>query len=231
LAIAITAFYSIFGVVGSYLAGAKARDFQNWVLITWGNSLMKIFSVKVVVVGEENLAPEGVLFVFNHTSLFDIPIFHSVVTKPTRFGAKIELYKVPFFGQAMTKFGALPISRSDRDKVLKLYQDSIERVHRGESFILAGEGGRHKGVGVGEKFKSGPFIFAINGQFPIQPLVIEGASDLLPNRAILPSWGRWHNTVTVRILPAVPTRGLTTDDRDELKTSVHEMMTKAHARS
>jgi 1-acyl-sn-glycerol-3-phosphate acyltransferase len=232
-ALIFTGAYSAFGVtVSFFLKLDRARRFQNWVIYTWSKILLGTFAVDLHVAGRENLTAEGVLFVFNHTSLFDIPVFHAAITgKTVRFGAKIELYKIPFFSAAMRKFGALPIARSDRDKVLKLYQDSIARVHQGESFVLAAEGGRHSGDGVGERLKSGPFIFAINGQFPIQPVVIKGASKLLANRALLPSWGRWRNSISLTVLPIVPTRGLGVDDRETLKASVYEMMTKAYAQS
>lgn len=221
--------YSAVAILATMLI--PGRKLQDWILLNWASVLMRIFSIEVTVKGRENLSPEGVLFIFNHASLFDIPIFHAAIHKTARFGAKIELFKIPFFSMAMRKFGVLPIARGEREKVLKLYEESIEHVRRGVSFVLAAEGTRQDVEGVGDKFKSGPFIFAIQGQFPIQPVVIKGASKVLPKSGWVAGWGRWHNPVTVTILPPVPTQGLTLEDRETLKQSVREMMTKAYAQA
>lgn len=228
---AVTAVLGSMVVISGLILGSRARKLHDWIIWTWARLTCWSFSIDIEVEGLENLHPHGVLFLFNHTSHFDIVVFHAAITKSTRFGAKIELFKIPIFGQSMKASGVLPITRSERDRVLKLYEESIERVHKGESFILAAEGTRHEGPGVGEKFKSGPFIFAINGQFPIQPVVIKGTHQILPRWRWLPAWGRWHNPVRVQVLPAVSTAGYQVDDRERLKETVREMMTKAYAGS
>src|SRR5690606_10302576 len=124
--------------------------------------LIAAFGVRLTVEGLENLPAEGCIMVFNHSSHFDIFALAAGITKSSRFGAKIELFKIPVFNWAMRTVEVLPIRRRQRDQVLKLYEDSVPRVHSGESFYLAGEGSRQPTDQVGEKFKSGPFIFAID---------------------------------------------------------------------
>lgn len=223
------AVYGTWMVVVSLLFRSAAVRHQDFVLHTWGTIVLKAFNVHLTVEGKENLAREGVLFLFNHTSHFDIPIFYAAIQKRARFGAKIELFKIPIFASIMRVTGTLPIARGEREKVLQIYQDSIARVERGESFVLAAEGTRQPEPGVGKNFKSGPFIFAISGQFPIQPLVFRGASEFLPKNNIIPGWGRWINPVHVTILPAVPTKGWALDNRDQLKQKVHDSMEKAYS--
>lgn len=206
----------------------NSASHQNKILYTWALLVKFMFNIELTVSGTENLTNQGVLFVFNHTSHFDIPTFYMSVQRRARFGAKIELFKIPIFASVMRIMGVLPIARGEREKVLQLYKDSIERVAMGESFILAGEGTRQSEPGVGESFKSGPFIFAIGGQFPIQPLVFQGASEILPKNKLFPGWGRWINPIHVSILPIVPTKGLTLEDRDNLKTKVRDSMDHAY---
>lgn len=201
---------------------------QDKILYTWAMLVKYMFNIELTVDGTENLTGHGVLFLFNHTSHFDIPIFYMAVRRRARFGAKIELFKIPVFASVMRIMGTLPIARGEREKVLQLYKDSIERVAQGESFILAGEGTRQPDPGVGRNFKSGPFIFAIGGQFPIQPLVFHGASEILPKNKLFPGWGRWINPVHVAILPVVPTKGLSLEDRDNLKQKVRDSMDQAY---
>ncbi len=226
LLLLVTAGYCTF----SLLVVPFFRDFKNvgdLIIHSWGVVTCSLFGVKIEVVNPENLPKGGCLFLFNHTSQFDIMIFHAAFKKHARFGAKIELFKIPIFGKTMTAFGALPITRGDLQKVIDVYRASIPRVHAGESFILAAEGTRLPRPGVGDKLKSGPIIFAIEGQFPVVPVVIVGAYEILPKSALFPSFGRWHNHVRVKVLPPVSTQGLNIDDRHKVAEQIRAQMTKA----
>jgi 1-acyl-sn-glycerol-3-phosphate acyltransferase len=205
-----------------------SRRFAEGLIRIWARIAVKLWSVQVDVEGRENVPAGGCLFVFNHSSDFDIPVIYSVSPPRCFFGAKIELFSIPFFGRALRIAGMLPITRSDRSGVLKLYDESIKRVHKGDSFLLAGEGTRQPVPGVGDKFKSGPFIFAINGQFPIVPLVLHGVGELLPKGQILACTKSWHSRVTLRYLKPISTTGLTVDDRERLKTDTREIMAQAY---
>jgi len=206
----------------------RRQDFSDKLIWFWGRSLTWAFNIDVELLGEENIPKEGCLFVFNHSSHFDIIIFASAIKKHARFGAKIELFKIPIFGPAMRAAGVLPITRAERSKVLRLYDESIARVHKGESFILACEGTRQPRPGVGERFKSGPFIFAINGQFPVVPVVIRGAAEVLAKGDLIACTKAWKHKARVEVLPAMPTAGLTMDDRPQLQEEVRARMTAAY---
>ena len=222
----VTILYCIAALVGAFFL-RTTKGFGDWIIWAWASAMCKIFRLKVEVEGTENLPDEGCLFILNHNSLFDIVVFHIAVRKSARFGAKIELFKIPFFGAAMTRLGALPIARGDVEKVKDVYQRSIPKVKEGKSYVLAAEGTRNIEGGVGKKFKSGPMIFAISGQFPIVPVVIIGTYEIISKNGFLVSWGRFQNPVKVKILPASKTQGLGMDDRHSLKTELRERMTNA----
>lgn len=205
----------------------KSIDFLSW---AWGRSIQWAFNMHVHLSGEENIPQGGCLFVFNHTSHFDILSIYGRLKKSARFGAKIELFKIPLFGSVLRSAGMLPIVRTDRAAVLKLYSESISRVHAGESFLLAAEGTRQTAPGIGTKFKSGPFIFAIDGQFPIVPIVIKGATACLPKGRMLPCTDRWRYDIYLKILPPIATKGLTLENRDQLKTQTRELMAREYER-
>lgn len=203
----------------------KFADFFEWI---WARTTQIAFNLHIEREGDENLPQGGCLFLFNHTSHFDIITIYSQIKKSARFGAKIELFGIPLFGRILRTAGMLPIARSDRDGVLKLYQESIARVHNGESFLLAAEGTRQKTPGVGEKFKSGPFIFAINGQFQIVPIVMKGVADCLPKGRLLACTDRWRYNIKLKILPPISTQGLSLDDRARLQDETRAIMVKAY---
>lgn len=87
----------------------------------WSGPLLWVFGIRVIGQGDENIpAKGGGIIVFNHQSLFDIPALTSSTPKKIRFGAKIELFKIPFFGAAMRAVGTLPIARNNRNEVLRI---------------------------------------------------------------------------------------------------------------
>jgi 1-acyl-sn-glycerol-3-phosphate acyltransferase len=206
----------------------KNQRYIDWLIHIWGRSLTWFFNIHVEVRGLENLPSEGCLLLFNHSSNFDIMIFAASIPKHARFGAKIELFKIPIFGQAMRAAGVLPIARAEREKVLNLYSESIEKVQQGTSFVLAAEGTRQPTPGVGAKFKAGPFIFAITGQFPIVPVVIRGAAEIQPKGELLACTKVWRSHATITVLPPVPTKGFSIDDRTQLQEQIRIQMTNAY---
>lgn len=226
IALIVTPIWSSAGVVVS-LIGAPIYV-QDWVIYSWCRIILKLFGVELTAEGQENLPKEGVIFVFNHTSFFDIPAFYGAVRKTARFGAKHSLFKIPFFGQGLKAMGFLPIVRHAREKVLNLYNQSIQRMKAGESFVLAGEGSRLKRDSVGDRLKAGPFIFAINGEAKIVPIVINGAHDVMAKGDWLPATRKWNHKIHVQILPPVASKGFTLDSRTELQDIVRDKMKQAH---
>jgi 1-acyl-sn-glycerol-3-phosphate acyltransferase len=205
------------------------RRFGNAIIRSWGKACCQILGLKLKVTGLENIPSGGCLFIINHSSLMDIPVFHAALKKPARFGAKAELFRIPIFGWAMRRMGALKINRGERKEVLRLYEQSVSRVHAGHSFILAAEGTRMDKPGVGEKFKSGPVIFAISGQFPIVPVVLKGVYEVLPKGRLIPDPKAFNSQVKVVVLPPYETKGLTLDDRSRVKDDLQRQMAKAFA--
>jgi 1-acyl-sn-glycerol-3-phosphate acyltransferase len=223
-----TIFTSIIVIILSFF---KNRKWADKAIYAWACVSTFVYGVRVFFSGQHNIPKEGCLFVFNHSSHFDIICIYDQLRKSSRFGAKIELYKIPIFGQALKASDVLPIARGEKQKVFQLYEDSIPRVHAGESFILACEGTRQPTPGVGERFKAGPFIFAIQGQFPLVPIVIKGAAECMPKHEILPCKNQWRYNVLVQVLPAISTKGLTLDDRQRLQDDVRNLMTKVYNES
>lgn len=196
-------------------------------LRTWSRLVLGACGVRVKVEGLENLPEGGAVYIFNHTSHFDIPVIHTALNKDLRFGAKIELFQIPFFGGAMRAVGVLPITRSSREEVLKIYERSIERVNQGEGFVLAPEGTRQNGKELG-RFKAGPFVFAINAQCPMVPVVLHDVTKVLPKKKLLPNWGQWRSEVRVQVLPIIPTAGLLMDQRRDLQEQAWQVMDAAY---
>lgn len=221
----------LFGLLTAVLAALgitlniifNRRRFDNWIMSTWGKGSCWLFNVKVKAYGIENIKKaRGAVFLFNHSSFMDVLAMCAAVDN-IRFGGKIELFKIPIFGYCMRRFGILPIARDNREEVFKVYEEAKVRFARGERFGLSPEGGRFHSDQL-LPFKAGPFIFAINSQVPLIPLVIKGAYEVWPKGKLLANSDRWSRTIEVHVLEPVPTTGITVDERGVLQNKIYKQM-------
>lgn len=194
---------------------------------TWARFILWLSNVEVEVRGSEHLMKDkmGCILLFNHTSHIDILALYGFMRRPICFGAKIELFKIPFFGGAMSAMGALPIDRRHRDKVLQLYEAAIPRLAEGDVFALAPEGTRQPEPKLG-RFKFGPFLFGVQAQVKLLPVVIAGAYDVLPKQSLWINVGAWKRKIIIEILEPLSTLGLKETDLDDLQAKVHDQMSR-----
>ncbi|MBX2986352.1 MAG: 1-acyl-sn-glycerol-3-phosphate acyltransferase [Bdellovibrionaceae bacterium] len=213
-------FFSVFCILQNLLF--NRRDWDDAVVRAWGRVSCAMFGVKVKVEGRENLPAGGCIFLFNHSSFFDI-FTMAAVFPGLRYGAKIELFRIPVFGFAMRRVGILPIDRGRREKTFGVYREAHDRLEKGERFALAPEGTRQDEERLGP-FKAGPFVFAINTGAPVVPLVIKNASRIMPKHSLFPNWGVWSREVRLIILPPVSATDYVLKDRPQLQERVRRDM-------
>ncbi len=222
-AIFFTAFYSVCIIL---ISPFRTRRGEQLIIRAWGKTLLALFNIRCHVQGAEKIPDQGVLFLFNHTSHFDILIIHAVTPRICRFGAKVELFKIPLFAQAMRAAGALPIARGNRAEVFKVYHEAETRFANGESFILAPEGTRQTVPDIGP-FKTGPFVFAVNAKVPIVPIVVVGAIDIMHKKSLLINWGVWRKVIEVRYLDPIVPASWNLDEVANLQKLTHDKMYEA----
>ncbi len=215
-----TVFFSSIGFVFNLLLNSKKIDDQ--IISSWARLTCWSFGVKVNVHNAEQIPQEGCLFLFNHSSYFDIFAL-AASFKNIRFGAKTELFKIPFFGPAMRRAGTLPIARNNREEVFKIYEEAKMRFMAGAKFALSPEGGRFYGDNLAP-FKAGPFVFAMSGGVPLLPVVIIGAYEVLPASSFLTNWRRWKTQIDIYVLDPVSTKNYKTDERNILQKIVYDQM-------
>lgn len=204
--------------------GAFGRhDTVTFWMAFWSKAVLWFYGVEVKRDGLQKLPSKGgAILLFNHQSHFDIPAVTAFSGRRLRYGAKIELFKVPFFGPAIRAAGCLPIARDNRAEVLRIYEEASEKFREGVIFALAPEGTRQNGPVIGA-FKKGPFIFATRSQVPVVPVVIEGADRVMPKGNLLVNIGRWKRTIQVRALDPLFPEKLDGKDEAALLASVGQM--------
>jgi 1-acyl-sn-glycerol-3-phosphate acyltransferase len=185
----------------------------------WATLFLHIPPARIRIEGLENVDPsQRYVVIANHLSLFDIPLLLSVLPLAGRFLSKKEIFRIPLVGRAMRTIGIIEIDReagggSSRDAINRGVTIAAER---GYSLIVFPEGTRSRDSEL-IPFKKGAFRIAIDTQLPVLPVVHEGT-----DRISRPDSKIYHpGTIRVRILPAVPTAGMT--NRDNLNTLVREV--------
>ena len=149
----------------------------------FGHVAVWLTGINMTVLGRENIPPadEAVLFVSNHRSDYDTPIFlHLTKGRLLGFVAKKELKKVPIFSFWMSLTGCLFLDRSDVRQGLKIMLKAAEQIENGTSMWICPEGTRSRSDEV-MAFHEGSFKPAKKTGCRVVPVAIAGSAEMLEN--------------------------------------------------
>lgn len=195
--------------------GRVTRDVVDARIDAWSRAMLAELGVRVRVVGAERLrAWAPALVMSNHQSHYDVPVLFQVIPPPLRMIAKVELSRVPIWGEAMRAAGIVFVDRSDRARAIASLEDARRTLAEGVSVWIAPEGTRSPDGRLGP-FKKGGFVLAEETGAPILPVTISGTRDVLPPHSLA---SRSGVEVTVTIHPRVDPRAY--PDRDALMAAV-----------
>ena len=196
------------------------RPFSAWLYARMlGGVGMRILGIRIKVHGRENLSAEPSVLMANHQSNLDAFFMGAIYPRNTVVLGKREMLKVPLFGIILLASDNILVDREDAAGARKAVSDATDAIKkRGRHLWIFPEGTRSKGRGLGE-FKKGAFIMAIAAQAPIIPIVNQDLGHLVnPEQRYLKS-GTHH----VKILPAIPTKGLRFRDADRLIQEISQI--------
>ena len=191
----------------------------------WGKLFCLFTGVSLSVTGEENIPKgRGVVFIFSHASFLDIPIIFSALPQFFNFAAKSYVFKIPIIGQVGRAMKTIEISK-DLNKSIQEYKRAEELIRGGESFMIAPEGTRSD-TEVINSFKSGPFLFAMNANADILPVVIYGASKIWSKKEPVPNLFSCGGLVRVHFMPLEEIKDFKQDNRKEKAEKIRQKMIK-----
>jgi 1-acyl-sn-glycerol-3-phosphate acyltransferase len=178
----------------------------------WSRSILWGAGITLETAGTELLDPTArYIVVANHYSYFDIPCAFLAVPAPIRFMAKVSLFSIPIFGQAIRRTGFIPIDRKNRRTAVKSFDMATERIRRGHAIMIFPEEGRSRERQM-RPFQRGAFLLALKSELPVVPVAIDGTYEVFRAGARRVTPGRVRVTVT----PPIPTAGLTLKDKERL---------------
>ena len=174
----------------------------------------------------EGSVPPGGPFVLmsNHQSHLDIASLYATLGPAIRMVAKKELFRFPFFGQAMRATGFIELDRQHRDRAIASLQGAGTLLDKGLHLWIAPEGTRSVTGELGP-FKKGGFMVSLETGAPILPIGIHGTRDALPVHALRLRRGQ---RVGVVIGDPIPTAG---QSRDALMATTRDAIASLVARA
>ena len=189
----------------------------------WGRVGLWLAGVRLTVTGKEHLPQDGpVVYMANHVSNFDILALFAGVPGQFRWMAKIELFRIPLFGLAMRRAGAIPVDRSSRRNSVISMRQAVARIAAGTSVVIFPEGTRSPD-GTLQVFKTGSFTLALQAQVPVVPVAICGSGEVMPKHSRWICGGHIH----LNILPPAATADRPVADRTALMEEVRQPIVDA----
>jgi len=206
---------------GAFIAGLlrirnRRGGVYDWSGTGWAHDILKAAGTPVIAEGLDRIPrDQPIMYVSNHSSMFDIWALFATLPGSVRFVAKRELFHIPLLGPAMRAAGHIPIDRTARKSAFAAYDEATRLIQLGISPVVFAEGTRSP-TGELLPFKNAPFGLAIAAQVPIVPLYVHNTFEILPKGA------RRLRPRPIRLLVGTPiqTAGLTLEDRTRLRDEV-----------
>lgn len=196
-----------------------ANRFGDAVVQWWVTTLQRLWRVKIIVDGLENVDPEQTyVVVSNHRSHLDAVACIIALKPRLRFGfvVKRSLSLIPIWGWFIWLNGYIPVDRERRGRRDQL-ASGVKYLQKGRSVLVFPEGTRAPDHRF-RNFKKGAAVLAIRSQRPVLPVTVSGTASLLPKNSLYVRDG----VVRIQIHPPIPTDGYRIEQRDALVADMRD---------
>lgn len=185
----------------------------------FGDALVKRAGITLRTTGLENVPAGPVVFVSNHQSYWDIPIFFaSIRSLPFGFVAKSNLAKIPGFGEWIKDVRSVFIKREDARASLRAIEEGIGLIKLGFSLVIFPEGTRGKN-GMMREFKKGSLRLATKAGVPIVPVSLNGTYRAFEETGCIRGV-----TIDVTVHPFIETANLSKKESGDLAERVEKII-------
>lgn len=156
----------------------KYHKIPNKVLSKMAWCMMRISpGWKINIKGSEKFdSTKPTIFIANHESFLDIPLLFQLPWR-MKWVVKHSMTYIPVMGWMVKLTGQLTINRSSKSAIKKL-SNLVKPINDLVPVMIFPEGTRSLDGEV-KSFKNGAFLMALEHGFNIQPIVIEGAHEVL----------------------------------------------------
>lgn len=198
----------------------ERENFVFQVTSKWAKSMVDCTGSEVEVFGEENLIKDRpVVYISNHQSDYDIPLFMGYIRAPKGFIAKTEMLKVPFVRDWMQVLHCVFMDRSNVRKAASAIIEGVKILKDGHSLVIFPEGTRSRSSEMLE-FKAGSFKLATKAKVPIIPVTMDGSYKIFEGNGNKIKSAK----VKIHIHPAIETDGLSKEAAENLPVEIKNII-------
>jgi lysophosphatidate acyltransferase len=201
---------------------ALFRDGQKAAMVwirSFGFVMTRFLSWKVEVESVDTLLENRpAVVVGNHQSNLDIATWATFFPDRSVAVGKKEILKIPVFGWLWKVSTHILIDRSNAVAARESLAAAAERIRQEKLSVWVLPEGHRNSKPEMLPFKKGAFHLAIAAQVPVVPFATSPMWTVLDAHR----WMVRPGTVRVRVLPPIPTAGMTDDDVDRLSLAARE---------
>lgn len=168
-------------LVCCYFWDEPARSHRSYrVFRLWMRIFLPLADIRVSVTGKEHFKKEQAFVVIcNHRSMMDIPVSSTKLPAPNKTIAKIEMSRIPLFGD-LYKLGSVLVDRKSKASRAASFAAMKNVIAMGLHMIIYPEGTRNKTDEALHAFHDGAFILATETATPLVIGLIHGTADVMP---------------------------------------------------
>jgi len=188
-------FFLLSSFLLTFILPLKVMDpYVKWML----RATLHLLFIKVEMEGLEHLEPDkSYLFLPNHVSFLDIPLFGGYIPRYLRGVEDSRQHKWPVYGWAMKRLGNITINRTSPRASMKSLKKAGDYIHAGCSIILFPEGGRTSDGNL-RPFKKLPFHMAKQAKVEIVPIAMTGMFEINKTKSL------WVNPGVIKLVLGRP---------------------------
>ena len=182
---------------------------------------VRVAGIKIEVRGLENLHPSrSYIFMSNHASNLDPPVFVPNIPGRCSVFFKKEVLRVPIFGTVLKMADMVPVDRRNREAAIESVHAAAAVLNHGLNMVVFPEGTRSRD-GRLLPFKKGPFHLAVEAGVPVVPVTLLGTYECWPKGQFASRGG----TTTVVFHPPIEPSEF--GSREALMMTVREVIASA----
>ena len=210
--------FTAFSLVMMAICTPFPRSAIHWVVGCWARTLVLalrwIVGLRFEVKGREFIIDGAAIYAAKHQSAWDTFIYFLIFKNPS-YVLKKELHRIPFWGLAANKYGAISVDRSGGASSLKqLINETKDRLEHNYSVMIFPEGTRSA---PGSKLPYHPGIAAMYGATDVPVIPVAVNSGLFWGRR---SFIKRPGIITIEFLPPIEQGLKRRDFMEQLESTV-----------
>ena len=195
-------------------------------MVHWISRLVLLLAGIPLEVRHLDRLPDGpCVIVANHASYLDGVLIAAPLPPIFSFVIKQEIQKIPGAHLLLRRVGSHFVERSDRKKSAADARRILNSAKDGQALAFFAEGTFQRKPGL-MRFRMGAFSTAVRADFPVVPMVIRGARNILPSGSWLPRPGKLEVIIQLPLrvnqLAANPTLELVAATRAQMMRELGE---------